>query len=170
MKRSRIGFHLFPDIVQNSGTTVGRPCAPTDDAPLNAAKNSPKVFIGNRYRGEKERGDAWNVGFKGMMIDGRGGRRGQVGEKEQEGEGKRESRRRGRGRIKRHKVARSITRRAGPRVIFVRMNKSRSRMRACCKARARKLSVDGEGGRRGRLKRGDGPFIRGRPTFQGNSI
>lgn len=138
MKRSRIGFHLFPDIVQNSGTTVGRPCAPTDDAPLNAAKNSPKVFIGNRYRGEKERGDAWNVGFKGMMIDGRGCRRGQAGEKEQEGEGKRESR--GRGRIKRHKVARSITRRAGPRVIFVRMNKSRSRMRACCKARARKLN------------------------------
>lgn len=79
-----------------------------------------------------------------MMIDGRGGRRGQAGEKEQEGEGKRESR----GRVKRHKVARSITRRAGPRVIFVRMNKSRSRMRACCKARARKLS-EGRGGDEG---------------------
>lgn len=47
------------------------------------------------------------------------------------------------GGIKRHKVARSITRRAGPRVIFVRMNKSRSRMRACCETRARKLDEGG---------------------------
>lgn len=85
-----------------------------------------------------------------MMIDGRrggGGRDIRVDgpAKKAGGRGEtRESRRASEGgRIKRHKVARSITRRAGPRVIFVRMNKSRSRICACCETRARKLDEGG---------------------------
>lgn len=123
--------------------------------PLNAAKNSPKVFIGNRYRGGRRgRVECWFQRHDDRRAGGRwwqGYTRGRAGEKSRGRGETRESRRASEGGgIKRHKVARSITRRAGPRVIFVRMNKSRSRMRACC-----------EKARRGRLKRGDGPFIRG---------
>lgn len=117
----------IPDIVRNSPIT--RPCAV---APLNVV-HLPEGFIGNRYR------DAWNVHFKGM-IDGGGGTRGQADEKQRgrqqttttenrrggegkEGWGETQGKRKN-GKINCRKVVRSITCRARPRVIFVRINKS----------------------------------------------